>query len=54
MTADERWCKLYTYINDIAYNTRPYEDQRDAGYDEACLDIMNMMEEMENDSGRED
>ena len=52
--ANDRWNNLYAYINDIAYNTRPYEDARDAGYDEACLNIMGIMEEMDNDTRRKD
>lgn len=40
---------LYDTINKMGENTRPYEDQRDAGYDDACLSILDTMEQMFGD-----
>lgn len=40
---------LYNTINKMGESTRPYEDQRDSGYDDACLEIMDIMEEMFGD-----
>jgi len=45
-TANKRWDELYETVNTMAENRRPYEDQWDAGYDEACSEVMEYMEEL--------
>ena len=38
-----KWDGLYTTITGMIENNKPFEDERDWGYDDACTEILKVM-----------